>query len=139
MDSDNPVPRVNFGTMERYMHQKVKLVCKVDQVGSGQVRATTSDNAQVTIITAPNQPPYDTLYVEVEGQVENAGTIREEEHTNFGDNFGGLPARACRCARARATAAATAADRAACPPADLNLYNEMIKLSHGNYGSLFRA
>jgi hypothetical protein len=88
MDSDNPVPRVNFSTMERHINQRVKLVCKVEQVGQGQVLATTPDNAQVTIITAPNQGPYNTLYVEVEGQVMDPKTIREEEHTNFGDDLG---------------------------------------------------
>jgi hypothetical protein len=94
MDSDNPVPRVNFGTMERHINQRVKLVCKVDQVGNGQVQVTTPDGAHVTVITAPGQAPFTSLYAEVEGMVMDPKTIREEEHTDFGDNFGeqGRPA-----------------------------------------------
>jgi hypothetical protein len=105
MDSDNPVPRVNFGTMERHINQRVKLVCKVDQVGNGQVLVTTPDNAQVTIITAPGQSPFTSLYAEVEGLVMDPKTIREEEHTDFGDNFGarrpGHPAPRAPCGAGR--------------------------------------
>jgi hypothetical protein len=91
MDCDNTVPRVNYSTMERYINQRVKLVCKVEQVMGSTVQVTTPDNAQVTIIVAPNSGAFESRFVEVEGTVMDPKTIREDEHTSFGDNIGALP------------------------------------------------
>ncbi len=88
MDSDNPIPRVNYSIMGRYINQRVKLVCKVEQVNGGTVLVTTPDNAQVTIIVSPNSGAFEGRFVEVEGTVVEPNTIREDEHTNFGDNLG---------------------------------------------------
>ena len=53
---------------------------------------------------------YNTKYVEVVGRVTDEATIREEEYTCFGDNFGALRGPA---ARERAEEARARADRRA--------------------------
>ncbi|WIA22828.1 hypothetical protein OEZ86_009777 [Tetradesmus obliquus] len=50
---------------------------------------------------------FDTQFVEVTGTVVDPMTIREESHVEFGEKF------------------------------DLNLYNEFLKLSNGQYAELF--
>lgn len=123
--------------MERYINQRVKLVCKVEQVMGSTVQVTTPDNAQVTIIVAPNSGAFESRFVEVEGTVMDPKTIREDEHTSFGDNIGALPA--VFGLPPSAADLHVAGSEYRCDAADLQLYNEMIKLASAQYGSLFRA
>ncbi|GIL52679.1 hypothetical protein Vafri_8498 [Volvox africanus] len=82
---DDPTPRVNFETMQRYHGRKVILCCQINQVDNGQVRVVTADKGEVTVVGGT--APYEGRFAEVVGTVINPNTVQEIEHTNLSDNF----------------------------------------------------
>ncbi|GLC40666.1 hypothetical protein PLESTB_000035000 [Pleodorina starrii] len=82
---EDPIPRVNFETMQRYHGKKVTLCCQISQIENGQVRVMTADKGEVTVVGGAT--PYEGRFVEVLGTVANPNTIQEIEHTNLSDNF----------------------------------------------------
>ena len=57
-------------------------------VASGKAKLKTSDGAHVTVELSNNNAAYSTSFVEVQGVVTSATTLREESHTDFGSSFG---------------------------------------------------
>mmetsp|Transcript_3372 Transcript_3372/g.7377 ORF Transcript_3372/g.7377 Transcript_3372/m.7377 type:complete len:110 (-) Transcript_3372:746-1075(-) len=103
-------PRVNFEVMQRFIGKKVSVVGEIESTTpEGQIVLITSDKGRIHINTNPRAGPYDTKFLEFVGNVVDPRTLQEEEHTNFGDNF------------------------------DMNMYNEMVKLSNGRYADMFTS
>ncbi|GFR48860.1 hypothetical protein Agub_g10814, partial [Astrephomene gubernaculifera] len=82
---EDPTPRVNFETMQRYHGKTVILCCQINQIDNGVVRVLTSDKGEVTV--QGGSSPYEGRFVEVLGTVVNPNTIKEVDHTNLSDNF----------------------------------------------------
>lgn len=143
-------PRVNFEVMQRCQGRRVLLVGEVENLADGQLTLLTSDKGRVNVVCSSRGDPISSKFVEILGTVVDGQTVKEDEHTNFGDNFG-----AARCgvgghrvARGRALPPAARPSQmrptpnalAACTPplaADMNTYNELIKLQHGRYMDIF--
>jgi hypothetical protein len=101
------IPRVALSGLAEFVGRRVLLVAKVEGVdpsgttvalGAPPPPAAAGDAAAAPPAPAPRvlvQRPagggggaYDTAFVEVDGVVVDATTVREESHTNFSDNFG---------------------------------------------------
>eukprot|EP00798_Chlamydomonas_sp_ICE-L_P009934 gene9934-7804_t len=106
MASTDSTPRVNFEVMQRMVGKRVMLVGEVEIAEPNRLTVKTSDQAKITVLTAPNAP-YNTKFVEFIGTVVDPTTLQEEDHIDVPDNF------------------------------DMNLYNELVKLSTGRYQDLF--
>ncbi|GBG24073.1 Replication protein A 14 kDa subunit B [Hondaea fermentalgiana] len=97
--------------LSKYQDQKVILVGKVlpsDQAGPGMFMLLAADNQQVAV---QMQDPETTLSAqqiyEVLGTVSSEGTMLEEVHFPYSDNF------------------------------DLENYNRMLNLAHGKFSNMF--
>ena len=86
----SPIPRVNFEAMQRMTGRRVSLVGEVESVSGNQYVVLTSDKGRVTVNGSPRGDPIQTRFVEFVGTVADGKTLNEDEHTNFGDNFGEL-------------------------------------------------
>lgn len=107
MNCDNPLPRVNFEFLQRFVGRKVLLLGQVENIDGRDVRISTSDGGTVTVL-CNSLAPFDTKFVEIEGTVADPRTVQEESHVNItNDNF------------------------------DLGLYNELVKLENGEHMNLF--
>mmetsp|Transcript_37773 Transcript_37773/g.82163 ORF Transcript_37773/g.82163 Transcript_37773/m.82163 type:complete len:108 (-) Transcript_37773:370-693(-) len=106
MDISAPTARVNGAQLSQQVGKKVRFVCKTESVEGNLMRVTAADNMAVTV-QLTGTGAYDTAYLEFEGIVENASTVREIEHTNFGNTF------------------------------DMGSYNELCLLANGEHRNLF--
>lgn len=89
VDISKPAPRVNAEQLKNFEGKRVTLVGKVDgNFENGVIKVRAADDGVVDIIVRSVIPQ--DLFVEVEGFVENATTIREESIIGFGTNFGTL-------------------------------------------------
>ena len=102
------IPRVGLGNLAEFVGRRVLLVAKVEGVDPSGTTVTLAapPPAAAAAAAAAALPPaatprvlvqrpaggaggaYDTAFVEVDGVVVDATTVREESHTNFSDNFG---------------------------------------------------
>ncbi|KAG2501556.1 hypothetical protein HYH03_000063 [Edaphochlamys debaryana] len=82
---EDPSPRVNFETMQRYHGRKVILCGQITSIENGCVRLQTADKGEVTV--TGGSAPYEGRFVEVLGTVSSPNTIQELEHVNLNDNF----------------------------------------------------
>eukprot|EP00242_Pyramimonas_sp_CCMP2087_P003725 CAMPEP_0198212438 /NCGR_PEP_ID=MMETSP1445-20131203/26067_1 /TAXON_ID=36898 /ORGANISM="Pyramimonas sp., Strain CCMP2087" /LENGTH=107 /DNA_ID=CAMNT_0043886881 /DNA_START=111 /DNA_END=434 /DNA_ORIENTATION=+ len=106
MDVSAPTARVNGQQLAQQVGKKVRLVCKNESIDGTLMRVTAADGAAVTV-QLTGSGSYATAYLEFEGIVENSSTVREIEHTNFGDTF------------------------------DMTAYDELCQLSNGEHRNLF--
>jgi hypothetical protein len=89
---DVATPSINAELMARFVGQKVRLVCELDDCGDGSlIQARTSDKGLVTIQKEPRTPIPTSKYVEFIGIVVDEKTMREESHASYGDSFGESP------------------------------------------------
>lgn len=101
-------PSINAELMPRFLGQRVRLVCELEDPGDGiTILAKTSDKASVTIQKDPRTNTPGTKYVEFIGTVIDARTLKEESNSNWGDSF------------------------------DLAMHNECVHLMNGKYASMF--
>lgn len=154
MNCDDPTPRVGFAQLKNMIGRRVLFVGRVESMDGGVARLAAPDGSKVAV-QAPGM--YETPFVEVTGTVVDPQTIRQEAHVAFGENFGaspgagrvrvGVPGPGQRY-RVDAHAPAHAAPQAPCahaphsPPsprrrADMNTYNELLKLANGPQAALF--
>lgn len=54
----------------------------------GKAKAKTCDGAQVTVELLDGNTAFNTPFVEFQGVVTSATSLREESRTDFGTNFG---------------------------------------------------
>ena len=87
MDVSAPTARVNGAQLAQQIGKKVRFVCKTESVEGNLMRVIAADNMPVTV-QLTGSGAYDTEYLEFEGIVENSSTVKELEHTNFGNKFG---------------------------------------------------
>lgn len=85
---EDPTPRVNFETMQRFIGRTVLLACSVSQIEGNRLQAKTSDGAVVSIVAGSS--PYEGQFIEVLGKVLDPNTLQELDHTNLGDNYSEL-------------------------------------------------
>lgn len=71
--------------LKNFIGRKVLFVGRIETVENGLVHMSAPDGSKVMV---QGNSTYETPYAEVEGVVVDPMTIREESHTNFGDNFG---------------------------------------------------
>jgi Replication factor A protein 3 len=90
IEINNPAPRVNFQLMNNYVGKRVTLVGKVENgaVENGILKVKTADEGMVDVLVT-SMVPQD-MFVEIDGIVESANTIRENSITGFGNSFGKL-------------------------------------------------
>ena len=62
-------------------------MCKQEGVTGNTMTVKTADG-QVVTVQLKGGGNYNTEYLEFEGIVENATTLSEQTHTDFGNNFG---------------------------------------------------
>ena len=64
------------------------VLCQVDQVDGGKARVKTCDGATVSVELLNGNTAFSTPYVEFQGLVTSATSLREESRTDFGTTFG---------------------------------------------------
>ena len=67
-----------------------KIFAQVDQVEGYKAKVKTCDGAQVTVELLNGNTAFSTPFVEFQGLVTSASSLREESRTDFGANFGEL-------------------------------------------------
>ena len=107
MDCSEPAPRVNGELLGRYAGKKVLLVGRVEQTQGLEAQVRCADDRVVQVALSQTAGPLDAEFVEFEAIVDDATHVREVGHTNFGGAF------------------------------DLPAYNELCKLSNGEFEPLF--
>lgn len=93
MNADAPTPRVGFAQLKSFIGKQVLFVGKIESLEHGLVHMAAPDGSKVQV-RAGGMAPYDTPFAEILGTVVDPGTIREDSHTNLGDNFGARAAAA---------------------------------------------
>lgn len=68
--------------------QSLALLMQVDQVEGGKARVKTCDGAQVSVELLNGNTAFGTPFVEFQGLVTSATSLREESRTDFGTGFG---------------------------------------------------
>mmetsp|Transcript_14346 Transcript_14346/g.19797 ORF Transcript_14346/g.19797 Transcript_14346/m.19797 type:complete len:108 (-) Transcript_14346:98-421(-) len=106
MNITAPTPRVSGSMLSQNTGKKVLLVCKQESVNGNLMRVQAADGVAVTVLLKAGGA-YDTEFLEFEGIVDNANTITEINHSNWGDTF------------------------------DMASYNELCRLSNSEHRPLF--
>jgi hypothetical protein len=160
MNADEATPRVGFAQLKNMIGRRVLFVGRVEAMEGGLVRMAAPDGSKVSIQASGT---FETPFAEVQGVVVDPQTIREESHVSFGENFGAReawkgPLRGSQRAAARVPCVATPSARAPPTPgpaptltldrptlpgrriliADMNTYNELLKLVNGPQSQLFQ-
>lgn len=86
MNCESPTPRVGSAQLKNFVGRKVIFVGRIEAIDNGLVHMQSPDGAKVVVQANSN---YDAPFVEITGTVVDPGTIREESHVSFGENFGG--------------------------------------------------
>jgi replication factor A3 len=98
MDLAAPAPRVNGELLARFVGRRVLLVGKAESMEGSALRVRTSDDRVVSVELKSGTAGAASDYIEFEAVVVSQDSVREEEHTNFGANFGAPAARGVQLA-----------------------------------------
>ena len=118
------VPLVNHAVLQRYVHQRIRVVGEVVSIESGRVQIRTCDGMEVTVQTPPGSMQYN-RFVCINGTWTSHGVLEEETHTNWSDTLGTGP-------RSTDPTDLVLGDRL-----DLKTLSRVIELMHGSYSHLF--
>jgi hypothetical protein len=131
--------------------RKVLLVGRVVSLENSSMRVETCDKRTVTVALKAGAGAYaNSDYIEFEATVESQDAVRELDHAKFGTSFGALRLRLSRKTRGHTACPGLGAPSlchrvVALTPtaaisyllADMDNYNELVKLVHGKEQALF--
>ena len=93
-------------------------------------RVKAADGGMVAVELA-NGNSFDGQFYEFEGTVQTPVQMREDSRASFGSSFSAPPLAAA------AAAPSQGCRQLGCAPADMQMYNELVKISASTYSPLF--